>query len=99
VAEFRGRHLSAINEKPRHTTSQYAVAGLYLYDSQVFDIIRALKPSPRREFEISDVNNAYLALGQLRHRILRGWWCDAGASPQALLAAGLQVARERGHRV
>jgi glucose-1-phosphate thymidylyltransferase len=62
-------------EKP---PSNYAVVGIYMYDSDVFDIIRSLKPSERGELEITDVNNAYLKRGDLEWEILRGWWRDVG---------------------
>ena len=67
-----------------------------MYDNQVFDIIRTLKPSHRGELEITDVNNVYLQRGQLEYEILDGWWADAGASHQKLLETSLQVARQQG---
>ena len=68
----------AIEEKPAQSKSNYAVTGLYLYDSQVFDFIKTLEPSARGELEITDVNNAYIAQGQLRWAELKGFWSDAG---------------------
>ena len=68
----------AIEEKPKHPKSDYAVIGIYMYDNTVFDIIRTLKPSGRGELEITDVNNAYLRSGTLEHDVLDGWWSDAG---------------------
>jgi glucose-1-phosphate thymidylyltransferase len=67
-----------IEEKPRDPRSQYAVTGLYIYDAAVFDFIRNLEPSARGELEITDVNNRYLAAGQLRWVELSGFWSDAG---------------------
>lgn len=93
VAEFRAGKLSRIVEKPKRPPSRYAVIGLYLYDAGVFDIIRTLKPSARGELEITDVNNAYLQRGELQHRIITGWWADAGASHRQLLETGLRVCR------
>ncbi len=68
----------AIEEKPKQPKSSFAVTGLYLYDHQVFDIIRTIKRSDRGELEITDVNNAYIARGQLRWAELGGFWSDAG---------------------
>ncbi len=68
----------SIEEKPVHPKSTFAQVGLYTYSSDVFDIIRTLKPSGRGELEIVDVNNAYLAKRQLVTRPVRGFWSDAG---------------------
>jgi glucose-1-phosphate thymidylyltransferase len=96
VADLRGDRIVRIVEKPKQPRSKYAVIGIYMYDPQVFDIIRTLKPSGRGELEITDVNNAYLRRGQLHYDILDGWWADAGASHQKLLETGAQVARQQG---
>lgn len=78
VVEMSGTKITRILEKPKNPPSPYAVTGLYLYDNQVFDLIRRLKPSERGEYEITDVNNVYLTQGQLGHTIIDGWWSDAG---------------------
>jgi glucose-1-phosphate thymidylyltransferase len=96
VADLRGDRIVRIVEKPKQPKSNYAVIGIYMYDPNVFDIIRTLKPSGRGELEITDVNNAYLRRGQLHYDILDGWWADAGASHQKLLETGVQVARQQG---
>ncbi len=78
VPVFEGKRIVRIEEKPRTPSSPYAVTGIYFYDATVFDRIRQLKPSARGEFEITDVNNSYLAEGLLHHEFLEGWWTDAG---------------------
>ena len=67
-----------IEEKPKEPKSNYAVTGLYIYDSKVFDYIRRCKPSARSELEITDVNNLYIQAGELDWVELRGFWSDAG---------------------
>ncbi len=81
-----------IEEKPSQPRSNYAVTGIYMYDSYVFDIIRTLSPSQRGELEITDVNNRYLERGQLTYEVLEGWWTDAGTF-DSLLSAGNLVAK------
>lgn len=78
VPVFENGKLLRIDEKPKNPASPYAVVGIYFYDPTVFDRIRRLKPSGRNEFEITDVNNSYLADGELTADILEGWWTDAG---------------------
>jgi glucose-1-phosphate thymidylyltransferase len=89
VAEIVGDRVVGIEEKPKQPKSNYAVTGVYFYDSQVFDIIRGLKPSARGEYEISDVNNAYLEADQLTFAMLEGWWTDAGTFPSLARANAL----------
>lgn len=78
VPEIQGNQIISIEEKPVNPKSQYAVTGIYMYDSDVFNIIRSLKPSKRGELEITDVNNAYISMESLTYNILQGWWTDAG---------------------
>ena len=78
VAQISGGKVIGIEEKPAKPKSDYSVTGIYFYDAEVYNIIRTLKPSARGELEISDVNNAYIAKGQLTYDILDGWWTDAG---------------------
>ena len=89
VAEIRGDRVVGIEEKPRKPKSNYAVVGIYLYDSTVFQKIRRLKPSGRGELEITDVNNFYIAEGKLTYEILDGWWTDAGTFESLLRANNL----------
>lgn len=67
-----------IIEKPKKFISPYVVTGLYLYDYNVFDIIKDLKPSNRGELEITDVNNAYVKEGKMDYDMVKGFWSDAG---------------------
>ncbi|MBW5448499.1 NTP transferase domain-containing protein [Cohnella sp. CFH 77786] len=78
VPELQGDRIISIEEKPSRPKSQYAVTGIYMYDAEVFNVIRTLKPSARGELEITDVNNAYIREGTLTYDILQGWWTDAG---------------------
>ncbi len=78
VAELQGDQIVSIEEKPKSPKSDYAVTGIYMFDNEVFEIIKTLKPSDRGELEITDVNNAYIQKQQLSFDILEGWWTDAG---------------------
>ncbi len=89
VPVFDGERIVRIDEKPKEPKSSYAVTGVYMYDSRVFDIIRTLAPSQRNELEITDVNNAYIEQGDLTWEILDGWWTDAGTFESLLNAANL----------
>ncbi len=95
VAAFSGKKITAIEEKPKNPKSDYAVTGIYMYDNRVFDIIKTLKPSRRGELEITDVNNAYLKMGQLEYSTMKGWWTDAGTF-DSLLRANFLVAKAAG---
>jgi glucose-1-phosphate thymidylyltransferase len=89
VAEIRGNHVISIEEKPQAPKSNYAVIGVYLYDSTVFQKIRGLKPSGRGELEITDVNNFYIQERTLTYQVLDGWWTDAGTFESLLRASSL----------
>ncbi|OAS20516.1 sugar phosphate nucleotidyltransferase [Paenibacillus oryzisoli] len=92
VPELHGDKIISIEEKPKHSKSSYAVTGIYMYDSSVFEIIKTLKPSNRGELEITDVNNAYIKKNQLTYDILQGWWTDAGT--HASLAKANELAKD-----
>ena len=87
-----------IVEKPKDWISDFAVTGLYLYDNRVISIAKNLKPSPRGELEITDVNNAYLDKGELTVSAVQGKWLDAGTF-DSLLAANILAAQKAGSAV
>tara|TARA_R110000868_G_scaffold304437_14_gene565168 strand:+ start:7804 stop:8508 length:705 start_codon:yes stop_codon:yes gene_type:complete len=78
VAELDGENVISIEEKPEKPKSNFAVTGIYFYDSTVFKCIKTLKPSGRGELEITDVNNYYIRQGEMKSSVLEGWWTDAG---------------------
>jgi glucose-1-phosphate thymidylyltransferase len=100
--DARARPLRIV-EKPERPQSRWAVTGLYFYDNRVLDIAAAVKPSARGELEITDVNNAYLALGELHVECMsRGYtWLDTGTH-DSLLEAGefvRTIQKRQGHLV
>lgn len=78
IAALDEKHVISIEEKPANPKSKYAVVGCYMYDHQVFDLIRNIKPSARGELEITSVNNLYIQKGRLEYSFVQGRWTDAG---------------------
>lgn len=78
VAELSGDRIVSIEEKPLEPKSDYAVAGIYIYPPDVFEIVKTLKPSERGELEITHVNQHYLKESRLSYGLLNGYWTDAG---------------------
>ena len=93
VANLKDNRIISIEEKPVNPKSDLAVTCVYMYDENVFDIIKTLKPSKRGELEITDVNNAYLRKSELEHDILDGWWTDSGTIESLLKANQLVAAK------
>ena len=78
VPGFEDGRIVEVLEKPLSPPSPYAVTGIYFYDPQVFDFIDTLSPSSRGEYEVSDLNTAYVRESLLTYGVLEGWWGDAG---------------------
>lgn len=89
VPELNGNKVLKIEEKPSDPKSDFAVIGVYFYDTTVFDVIRTLVPSGRGELEITDVNNHYINRGEMTWDELEGWWTDAGTFESLLRASNL----------
>jgi len=101
VVKINNGRLTEIVEKPKnwHGAFGFAVTGLYLYDYNVFDIIKELKPSDRKELEITDVNNEYIKRVQLSldYRIVKGFWSDAGTF-ESLYKASIFIRENKGEK-
>ena len=90
IVEFdKDKKVISIEEKPEKPKSDYCVTGLYIYDSQVVEVAKSLKPSKRGELEITDINNYYLKKGQLEVAMVKGEWVDAGTFDSLLYAQNL----------
>jgi len=98
VPHIQEGRILRIDEKPDEPASRYAVTGIYMYDSKVFEIVKTLKPSKRGELEITDVNNAYIEQGAMHYDILEGWWTDAGTFESLLHASNLVFQNAAGER-
>ncbi|MFC1687643.1 sugar phosphate nucleotidyltransferase [Patescibacteria group bacterium] len=97
VPRIEGKKITEIIEKPKNPPTNYAVVGVYMYDKDVFNVVKKLKPSARGELEITDVNNHYIREGMMSYEILKGWWGDGGESFDSLLEAQ-NLAAEWGKR-
>ncbi|MFH1366701.1 MAG: sugar phosphate nucleotidyltransferase [Patescibacteria group bacterium] len=95
VATIQGNKIIKIVEKPKTPESRYAVTGLYLYDNEVFKVIKTLKPSARGELEITDVNNYYINNGLMKYTIVQNSWTDAGTFDSLQRATNLVAEREK----
>ncbi|MBF0215801.1 MAG: NTP transferase domain-containing protein [Candidatus Omnitrophica bacterium] len=96
VVEFDGDRIKNIAEKPKDPKTNFVVTGIYMYDKDIFAIIKGLKPSGRGELEITDVNNDYIRRGKLSYSRLDGWWTDAGTFGSLLRANNLIAQRDGG---
>jgi glucose-1-phosphate thymidylyltransferase len=96
VAVTEGERVVKIIEKPKDPPSRLAVTGIYFYDENVHEVIATLRPSARGELEITDVNNAYIARGELTYDVLPGWWTDAGTFDSLDRAGQLVSGQHRG---
>jgi len=97
IAALDEHQVIEIEEKPKKPKTNYAVVGCYMYDEQVFDIIRGIKPSDRGELEITSVNNEYIKREQLQYDIYGGRWMDTGTF-ESLFAAN-QIMMENGNQI
>lgn len=95
VAEVSDSKIIGIEEKPKHPKSNFAVTGLYLYDSWVWNFLDRLKPSARNELEITDLNNYYINEGWASYEMVKGEWTDAGTF-ESLYRAN-EIARNINH--
>jgi glucose-1-phosphate thymidylyltransferase len=94
VAFDENRKATSIVEKPKEPVSNYAVTGLYIYDNTVISKAKSLKPSPRGELEITDLNNVYLQEGSLDVAFVEGKWLDTGTFESLYEAISLARAKE-----
>ena len=99
VAVVQDGKIISVVEKPKNPTSNLAVTGLYLYDPDVFQIIKTIVPSARGELEITDVNAHYVKQGLAKYEIIDGDWIDAGTFDSFVQASVLMLQRAKGFPV
>ncbi|MEX0779918.1 MAG: sugar phosphate nucleotidyltransferase [Balneolales bacterium] len=97
VAVIQGDKITGIEEKPENPKSDYCVTGIYMFDNEVFNHIRKLKPSGRGELEITDVNNFYIREKLMKYAVLDGWWTDAG-TPESYKTAN-ELVHKKGSNI
>lgn len=95
IAQVAEAKILSIVEKPKRPASNLAVTGLYLYDPDVFDIVKTLKPSARGELEITDVNNHYIRAGLAKYEVVEGEWIDAGTFDSLVEASVLMFNKDK----
>ena len=93
VVTFKDKRITGIQEKPKKPKSSYIVTGIYMYDNNVFNYIKKLKLSKRKEYEITDVNNMYIKEGEMHYDIVNGFWADCGTF-ESLLRTNILVAKQ-----
>lgn len=89
IAEIKEGKIISLEEKPKNPKSNYCIIGIYVYDKNVFDYIKILKPSWRGELEVTDLNNIYFEKGKLDYSIIKGFWNDAGTFDDMLIVSNL----------
>jgi len=94
VATIQNNKIIAIEEKPKQPNSNLAVIGVYMYSSDVFQVIKTLKPSARGELEITDVNNFFIQKGVMEYSLIKGFWSDAGTFPSLYRASKYMAEKE-----
>lgn len=95
IAYVKQSKITSIVEKPKRPRSNLAVTGFYLYDPDVFEIVKILKPSQRGELEITDVNNHYVKKGLAKYEIVEGEWIDAGTFDSLVHASILMLKKNK----
>ncbi|MBI2044043.1 hypothetical protein HYT24_01630 [Candidatus Pacearchaeota archaeon] len=94
IAVIEGDKVTYVEEKPQNPKTNLAMTGLYMFDSNVFDIIKALKPSGRGELEITDAIDNYVKKGNCKYNIIKGFWSDAGTFESLNKASNLVREKE-----
>lgn len=89
IAVIEDNKVVYVEEKPEHPKSNLAMTGLYLFDSNIFNIIKQLKPSARGEFEITDAIDDYVKQGNCTYSLVKGFWSDAGTFDSLFRASWL----------